>query len=169
MNVQGKKVASTDTAKFIGDLLAAARGGGKSYYLIFETAQGSEEPQSIPRTPSIPPSKSLADERKGTPILPSRPGSGSKIASSTRRASAVACATSANVLRDTQPEECVRIVCISDTHCEHKSLTPTTSGYNPLALPDGDILIHAGDCLCESGLRHATRTPNGIEVLKQAD
>lgn len=68
------------------------------------------------------------------------------------------------MLRDTPPEECVRIVCISDTHCEHKSLTPTTSCYNPLALPDGDILIHAGDCLCESGLRHATRTPNGIEV-----
>ena len=59
VNVQGKKVASTDTAKFIGDLLAAARSGGQSYYLIFETA---------PEQPRGPPSRA---GREPDPALPS--------------------------------------------------------------------------------------------------
>ena len=42
---------------------------------------------------------------------------------------------------------CARVVCISDTHNEHGSLV----------LPDGDVLVHAGDCLTESGARHVQR------------
>lgn len=42
---------------------------------------------------------------------------------------------------------CVRVVCISDTHNEHAALR----------LPKGDLLIHSGDCLTESGLRHVLR------------
>lgn len=46
-----------------------------------------------------------------------------------------------------RPASCVRVVCISDTHNEHKTLR----------LPSGDLLIHSGDCLTESGLRHVLR------------
>eukprot|EP01006_Ploeotia_vitrea_P035200 TRINITY_DN65845_c2_g8_i1.p1 TRINITY_DN65845_c2_g8~~TRINITY_DN65845_c2_g8_i1.p1 ORF type:complete len:435 (+),score=53.61 TRINITY_DN65845_c2_g8_i1:41-1306(+) len=49
------------------------------------------------------------------------------------------------------PPACTRIVCISDTHNEHHALD----------LPHGDILVHAGDVLTESGLRHVKRGPDG--------
>lgn len=42
---------------------------------------------------------------------------------------------------------CVRVVCIADTHNEHETLR----------LPEGDVLVHAGDCLTESGRRHVER------------
>eukprot|EP00450_Noctiluca_scintillans_P034536 CAMPEP_0194547862 /NCGR_PEP_ID=MMETSP0253-20130528/92761_1 /TAXON_ID=2966 /ORGANISM="Noctiluca scintillans" /LENGTH=64 /DNA_ID=CAMNT_0039395117 /DNA_START=72 /DNA_END=263 /DNA_ORIENTATION=- len=41
----------------------------------------------------------------------------------------------------TQGDGFVRIVCISDTHNEHEGLR----------LPAGDILLHTGDVLTESG------------------
>lgn len=41
----------------------------------------------------------------------------------------------------------VRLVCISDTHNEHACLR----------MPKGDILLHTGDVLTESGLRHVTK------------
>lgn len=44
-------------------------------------------------------------------------------------------------------EGSVRIVCISDTHNEHDALR----------LPPGDVLIHSGDVLTESGTRHVMR------------
>jgi len=47
----------------------------------------------------------------------------------------------------TQGDGSVRIVCISDTHNEHEGLR----------LPAGDILLHTGDVLTESGLRHVKR------------
>ena len=48
----------------------------------------------------------------------------------------------------------VRVVCIADTHNEHASLH----------LPAGDVLIHAGDCLTESGERHVRRSGATLEV-----
>lgn len=59
----------------------------------------------------------------------------------------------------------VRVVCISDTHNEHHGLR----------LPAGDLLIHAGDCLTETGQRgYVTRSggviqevkPQGVELFK---
>eukprot|EP00756_Hemistasia_phaeocysticola_P050998 Hpha_TRINITY_DN26182_c0_g1::TRINITY_DN26182_c0_g1_i1::g.155308::m.155308 len=46
-----------------------------------------------------------------------------------------------------QPAGTTRVVCISDTHNEHSTFV----------LPKGDVLIHSGDCLTESGLRHVLR------------
>lgn len=46
------------------------------------------------------------------------------------------------------PNRCLRVVCISDTHNEHDGIR----------LPAGDILIHSGDCLTESGSRHTEMT-----------
>lgn len=58
-----------------------------------------------------------------------------------------------------RPEGCVRLVCISDTHNEHEGLQ----------LPEGDVLIHAGDVLTESGKRHVRRSatvqPEGIALF----
>lgn len=56
------------------------------------------------------------------------------------------------------PPECVRIVCISDTHNEHEAL----------CLPLGDVLIHSGDCLTESGVRHVVRREGAIRSVKPA-
>lgn len=51
----------------------------------------------------------------------------------------------------------VRIVCISDTHNEHEGLQ----------LPEGDILIHAGDCLTETGQRgYVIRKHGRIQEVK---
>ena len=61
---------------------------------------------------------------------------------------------------------CSRLVCIADTHNEHESLR----------LPPGDVLIHAGDCLTESGTRYVERrhdlsiarvSPEGIELFRR--
>jgi len=49
---------------------------------------------------------------------------------------------------------CVRLVCIADTHNEHETLR----------LPAGDVLVHAGDCLTESGRRHVKRAADGAIV-----
>jgi len=46
-----------------------------------------------------------------------------------------------------RPRGARRLVCVSDTHCEH----------GQLVLPPGDVLVHAGDCLTESGSRHVSR------------
>jgi len=46
------------------------------------------------------------------------------------------------------PHGCLRVVCISDTHNEHAGLR----------LPPGDLLIHSGDCLTESGARYVVRS-----------
>lgn len=54
------------------------------------------------------------------------------------------------------PSGCVRVVCISDTHNEHEGLR----------LPDGDVLIHTGDILTESGMRHVLE---GGEVAPEGD
>ncbi len=43
-----------------------------------------------------------------------------------------------------KPPGLLRVVCIADTHNEHENV----------ALPAGDLLIHAGDALTESGRRH---------------
>lgn len=52
----------------------------------------------------------------------------------------------------------IRVVCISDTHNEHESLR----------LPRGDLLIHAGDCLTETGQRgYVRRTGGVIQEVKQ--
>lgn len=51
----------------------------------------------------------------------------------------------------------VRVVCISDTHNEHEGLV----------LPAGDLLLHTGDCLTETGQRgYVTRTKGVIEAVK---
>eukprot|EP01062_Namystynia_karyoxenos_P011883 TRINITY_DN1426_c3_g1_i1.p1 TRINITY_DN1426_c3_g1~~TRINITY_DN1426_c3_g1_i1.p1 ORF type:complete len:639 (+),score=185.29 TRINITY_DN1426_c3_g1_i1:85-1917(+) len=46
-----------------------------------------------------------------------------------------------------RPDGHLRVVCISDTHNEHEGIQ----------LPEGDVLVHSGDCLTESGLRHVLR------------
>ena len=43
VGVQGASVAPLNSAKFIGDLLVAAREGGQPYYLIFEAGPGSAQ------------------------------------------------------------------------------------------------------------------------------
>ena len=43
-----------------------------------------------------------------------------------------------------KPPGLLRVVCIADTHNEHENV----------ALPAGDLLVHAGDALTESGRRH---------------
>jgi len=53
-------------------------------------------------------------------------------------------------------QDSVRVVCISDTHNEHQGLR----------LPEGDLLIHSGDCLTESGKRYVKRE-NGL--IKRVD
>lgn len=50
----------------------------------------------------------------------------------------------------------IRVVCISDTHNEHDTLR----------LPAGDLLIHSGDCLTESGTRHVVRSNGVIQSVK---
>jgi hypothetical protein len=57
--------------------------------------------------------------------------------------------------------EVMRIVCIADTHNEHESL----------CLPSGHILVHAGDCLTESGQRYVERSMDGkiIRVLPEGE
>ena len=59
------------------------------------------------------------------------------------------------------PAGCVRVVCIADTHNEHESLR----------LPAGDVLVHAGDCLTESGRRHVERRANKtiVRVLPEGE
>merc|ERR1719414_881224 len=52
--------------------------------------------------------------------------------------------------------DCCRVVCISDTHNEHRGLR----------LPPGDILLHAGDCLTESGTRYVVRRAGVITDVK---
>ena len=42
----------------------------------------------------------------------------------------------------TKPAGAVRVVCVSDTHSHHSCDGHT---HDPPAIPDGDILIHAGD------------------------
>eukprot|EP01065_Artemidia_motanka_P029458 TRINITY_DN35568_c0_g1_i1.p1 TRINITY_DN35568_c0_g1~~TRINITY_DN35568_c0_g1_i1.p1 ORF type:complete len:592 (+),score=109.86 TRINITY_DN35568_c0_g1_i1:58-1833(+) len=54
-----------------------------------------------------------------------------------------------------KPPETVRVVCISDTHNEHDTLR----------LPEGDVLVHSGDCLTESGHRYVTRS-RSREILQ---
>lgn len=49
-----------------------------------------------------------------------------------------------------------RVVCISDTHNQHTDLV----------LPMGDVLIHSGDVLTESGLRHVKTDVGGLVVAK---
>eukprot|EP00927_Polykrikos_kofoidii_P037365 TRINITY_DN31510_c0_g3_i1.p1 TRINITY_DN31510_c0_g3~~TRINITY_DN31510_c0_g3_i1.p1 ORF type:complete len:494 (-),score=59.00 TRINITY_DN31510_c0_g3_i1:282-1712(-) len=56
------------------------------------------------------------------------------------------------------PEDCVRVVCISDTHNEHSAIR----------LPPGDLLVHAGDCLTQSGVRHVLRNGHRIDTVKPA-
>eukprot|EP01124_Arcella_intermedia_P031181 TRINITY_DN6979_c0_g1_i1.p1 TRINITY_DN6979_c0_g1~~TRINITY_DN6979_c0_g1_i1.p1 ORF type:complete len:466 (+),score=41.37 TRINITY_DN6979_c0_g1_i1:54-1451(+) len=53
------------------------------------------------------------------------------------------------------PPSCVRVVCLSDTHNDHATLK----------LPWGHLLIHAGDVLTESGVRHTT-TERGRVTLE---
>eukprot|EP01079_Euglenida_sp_SAG-EU17-18_P009146 gene9146-1643_t len=58
-----------------------------------------------------------------------------------------------------QQDGCVRVVCISDTHCEHDGVS----------VPDGDVLVHAGDILTESGLRYVDRGKDkSIKTVKDA-
>ena len=47
-------------------------------------------------------------------------------------------------MTNTQKTGALTCVCISDTHGLHESLAP---------LPEGDVLIHAGDCLGSGSLR----------------
>jgi len=52
----------------------------------------------------------------------------------------------------------MRVVCISDTHNEHEGLR----------LPAGDLLIHAGDCMTETGQRgYVTRHKGVIQDVSQ--
>eukprot|EP01063_Lacrimia_lanifica_P035814 TRINITY_DN6929_c0_g1_i2.p1 TRINITY_DN6929_c0_g1~~TRINITY_DN6929_c0_g1_i2.p1 ORF type:complete len:611 (+),score=220.23 TRINITY_DN6929_c0_g1_i2:66-1898(+) len=53
-----------------------------------------------------------------------------------------------------KPRGHTRVVCISDTHNEHERIQ----------LPDGDVLVHAGDVLTESGKRYVTRNKHGALV-----
>jgi len=51
----------------------------------------------------------------------------------------------------------MRLVCISDTHTRHRHMmtgseTRLRSGPLPPNLPDGDVLIHAGDCTASGTL-----------------
>ena len=50
----------------------------------------------------------------------------------------------------------MKIVCISDTHCNLKKVT----------LPEGDILVHAGDALSRGTLSEFMRFIKNIEKLK---
>jgi len=50
-------------------------------------------------------------------------------------------------------------VCISDTHNEHANLT----------LPPGDILIHTGDILTESGCRHTKQVQTPVDPPAQPE
>jgi len=50
----------------------------------------------------------------------------------------------------------VRVVCISDTHNEHDSLT----------LPWGHVLIHSGDVLTASGSRYIEQSGNATKSIK---
>jgi len=58
---------------------------------------------------------------------------------------------------------CVRVVCISDTHNEHDGLR----------LPPGDVLLHTGDVLTESGIRRSARAKEnhsddvGVALLRR--
>mmetsp|Transcript_71538 Transcript_71538/g.220832 ORF Transcript_71538/g.220832 Transcript_71538/m.220832 type:complete len:630 (-) Transcript_71538:125-2014(-) len=54
------------------------------------------------------------------------------------------------------PKGSVRVVCISDTHNEHEGLS----------LPAGDLLVHSGDCLTESGDRYVVRKQGVIKMVK---
>ena len=56
---------------------------------------------------------------------------------------------------------CARVVCIADTHNEHETLR----------LPEGDVLVHAGDCLTESGRRHVERRSDKtiVRVLPEGE
>merc|ERR1712232_1356176 len=64
----------------------------------------------------------------------------------------------------TCPQGCVRVVCISDTHNVHSDLR----------LPRGDVSVHAGDCLTESGTRYVDRrdgvirsvSPDGVALFE---
>jgi predicted phosphodiesterase len=49
-----------------------------------------------------------------------------------------------------------RVVCISDTHLVH----------DQMVLPDGDVLVHAGDVMTESLLRHVQ---DGVAKEKGAE
>lgn len=53
----------------------------------------------------------------------------------------------------------LRVVCIADTHNEHESLS----------LPAGDLLVHAGDVLTESGRRHVKQSVVSEAGLKLFD
>lgn len=58
----------------------------------------------------------------------------------------------------------MRVVCISDTHNRHKHLTSTAAFPN--SLPDGDLLIHAGDL---TGVGHKGEVTDAVEwMIKQA-
>lgn len=56
----------------------------------------------------------------------------------------------------TLPTGCVRVVCVSDTHNEHACLR----------LPEGHLLLHTGDVLTESGLRHVERDAATRQIIR---
>ena len=51
------------------------------------------------------------------------------------------------IISEIKPQKKLRIVCISDTHNNHRLLK---------TIPDGDILIHAGDFTKFSDIAHAS-------------
>lgn len=64
------------------------------------------------------------------------------------------------------PQSCTRVVAVSDTHCQTEHVR----------LPPGDVLVHAGDVLTESGLRHVEDvrpgqplrpTERGVELVHE--